>query len=279
MLVRMDLLLKDAQLRNYGVVAPGVLNSDTIKAVFEVARELRAPVIINVYEGELDMLEEMAHMVHYYNNIYYDVIASLNLDHGKTLEGIIKALDCGFTSVMIDYSDKPYEENVRMTQEVVRRAHMVNAAVEAELGHVGIGIEYKKDRDAGLTEAKDVKDFIEKTNVDCLAVAIGTAHGRYIGTPTIDFERLKAIRAITDVPLVLHGGSSSGDDNLRKAVELGISKVNLFTDLCTSGANKVKEGMEHNEFYGLHNMYMDGIVGYKEILIKYIKLFGSDNKF
>lgn len=276
MLVRMDLLLKDAQKRNYGIPAPNVFNSDTVKAVFEVARELRSPIIIDVGE---DILEEVSHMVHYYNKIYYDVVASLNLDHGQTLEGVVKALDSGFNSVMIDYSAKPYDENVKMCQEVVRRAHMVNASVEAELGHVGQGIEYEKDRNTGLTDPEDVIDFVNKTNIDCLAVAIGTAHGRYIGTPTIDFDRLKAIRNITDVPLVLHGGSSSGEENLKKAVELGITKINLFTDLSVSGVDKVKENIKENEFYGLHDMYADGIEGYKEMLKKYMLLFKSINKF
>lgn len=280
MLVRMDLLLEDAQARNYGIPAPNVINGDTVKAVFEVARELKAPVIIGVYETpDLGWLEEIAAMVHYYSERYYDVVASLNLDHGSTLEGVMTALESGYNSVMIDYSAKPYEENVKMTQEVVRRAHMIDVSVEAELGHVGVGVEYEKDRDAGLTRPEDVVDFVNKTGVDCLAVAVGTAHGRYIGTPVMDFERLKEIRGITNVPLVLHGGSSSGYENLKKSVELGITKVNLFTDLSTAGANEIKDHVNSNEFIGLGDIYEEGTKGYKEMLRKYMELFDAVNKF
>ena len=158
-------------------------------------------------------MEETGEIAKFYARKYPEAVVALHLDHGGAFEEIMQALRSGYTSVMIDRSKLPYEENVREVREVVRIAHAMGVSVEAELGHVGTGTEYDKTRDSGLTHKEEARRFVEETGVDALAVAIGTSHGVYQGTPRLEFELLKEIAALVDVPLVLHGGSGTGDDN------------------------------------------------------------------
>lgn len=276
MLVPMHVILNKARKENYGVVAPNVYNPDTIKGAFEAARKLKSPLIMDCYE--LLDLELAGQLARFYSKRYPDVTAALNLDHGKSFDSAVKAIRYGFTSVMVDRSQLPFNENVMQTCEIVKMAHAVGISVESELGHVGQGVSYDADRDAGLTDTSEALDFVEKTGVDALAVAIGTAHGRYIGTPKLDFERLESLKKFVPIPLVLHGGSSTGDDNLRKAVEIGITKVNIGTDLRTNGALHVKKYLSDAEFPNLVEVYTAGLEGYKEMLKHYMVLFGSVNR-
>ena len=152
-----------------------------------------------------------------------NVPVAINLDHGATYEDAIDAIAAGFTSIMVDRSSLPYEENVAQVKELVKVAHATGVSVEAELGHVGQGDNYAVDGKQALTDPAEAKKYIEETGIDMLAVAVGTAHGEYIGTPHIDFDRLAAIKEAVgqDFPLVLHGGSGSGDENLAKACTMG----------------------------------------------------------
>ncbi len=276
MLVSMEKVLNKAAAQGYGVVAPNVYNAATVEAAFQAADEFQSPLIMDVYD-ELD-IEKIADAVQFFSKRYAHIATVLNLDHSKTYEVAVRAIRCGFTSIMADRSSLAFEENVRQVAEIVKMAHAVGVSVEAELGHVGQGVQYAQDRDAGLTRVEEAQTYIERTQVDALAVAVGTAHGRYVGTPSLDFERLADLKKRCSVPLVLHGGSSSGDANLKKAVETGISKVNIGTDLRTAGAAAVTEYLQGCEYPDYVKMIEAGQVGYKEMIQHYMTLFGSKGK-
>lgn len=146
------------------------------------------------------------------------VPVAIQLDHGAKFSDAILAIRSGFTSIMVDRSSCPFEQNVAEVADLVRIAHSVGVSVEAELGHVGFGESYAADRDAGLTNVAEATEYVERSGCDALAVAIGTAHGIYKGVPHLDFDRLAELNAAVSIPLVLHGGSGSGDDNLVKAI-------------------------------------------------------------
>ncbi len=291
MLVPMSDILIEAKKGRYGVAAPNVLNMETVQATFEAARELKAPIIID-YAGA-DGIEIISEITRFYERKYPEVVVALNFDHGTEYEEIIQAIRAGFTSVMIDKSTLSYDENVGKVKEIVKIAHAVGVSVEAELGHVGSGYEYEKTRDAGLTRPGEAVRFVEETNVDCLAIAIGTSHGVYKGKPHLDFKLLEKLDFLIDIPLVLHGGSGTGDENLRRAVEMGIQKINLFTDLSIAGIEQLKKYLktdfsnkEHQKEMGefgikslnLHDAFQKGTEGYKLALKHYIKLFSSAGK-
>lgn len=276
MLLPMSVILNKASKENYGVVAADVFDVDTVLGVFEVSSELKSPVIINCPQ-RYD-LELIAEAIKFYSRRYPEVVVASNLDHGSTFEAAVKALKYGFTSIMVDRSQLPFDENLKETIEIVKIAHAAGASAEAELGHVGKGVSYDADRDAGLTRVEEAVEYVSKTSVDCLAVAIGTAHGRYAGTPKIDFDRLINIKKEVTVPLVLHGGSSTGDANLKKAVELGITKVNIFTDLLIEGAKYVKGHIEKEQYPTMETVYKEGLEGYKNMLKHYMCLFDSVNR-
>ena len=173
---------------------------------------------------------------------------------------------------MVDRSSAPYEENIRDTAELVKIAHAVGVSVEAELGHVGDGVHYAQDREQGLTDPAKAREYADRTGIDCLAVAIGTAHGAYSGEPHLDFERLKAIGREVDIPLVLHGGSGSGNDNLVKAIQCGITKINIATDLFVAG---VAAGAQEGPPYMIYHRIREG---YKQRLKGYMELFGQSGR-
>jgi fructose-bisphosphate aldolase class II len=275
MLVRMDIILKKASAEGYGVVAPNIVDVESMRACLEVARELRAPVIIDAGVNNAEFIGEAAR---YYERKFPEVPFAVNLDHGSTFEGAIKCIQAGYTSIMVDRSKEPFEKNVADTAELVKIAHAADVAVEAELGHVGQGINYDVDRDAGLTRVEEAVEYVKLTKVDCLAVAVGTAHGSYVGTPKIDFERLAAIKAAVPVPLVLHGGSGTGDENLKKAIELGISKINIGTDLSVGACKKIKQYFAEEEHPSYWKASRLALEGYKEALARYMKLFGCINR-
>ena len=273
MLVSMKEILVRARAEGYGVTAPYVNNEDTARAAVEAAVENKAPMILDIgYAANQDIV--------YFGRMCEDfakaanVPIAINLDHGAKYEHAIWAIRAGFTSIMVDRSTLPYEENIAEVAELVKIAHAVDVSVEAELGHVGQGVQYDIDRDAGLTNPDQAKDYVEKTGIDCLAVAIGTAHGQYTGTPHLDFPLLHKIFNTVDVPLVLHGGSGTGDENLAKSTREGISKVNLATDLYMAGAKSWNDEdcVHAGPGYKLIK------AGYKAMLIHYMELFNQCGK-
>jgi len=274
MLVNMKEMLNTAKEEGYGVIATDAWNSTSLKAMVEIAEETKSPIILSLAEVHLPYfsLKEMAELAKLYTKDV-KVPVALHFDHGMTFDEIIKAIHAGFTSVMIDASACEYEENVRRTKEIVKIAHAVNVSVEAEIGHVG-GAEGGGDdgHDSLLTDPAEAARFVEETGVDCLAVSVGTAHGLYKGIPKLDFERLQEIAKAVEVPLVLHGGSGSGDENLRKAVELGISKVNVFSDMLK--AIEIKTEKEE-DIFGLDREDI-AKSAVKECINHYLKVFKSE---
>lgn len=275
MLIDMGTILRDAKKNGYGVAAPNVFDGESVRACFEAAKELRAPMVLDV--GGVD-LAYIADVTRFYSRRFPEVPVALNLDHGDDLRQVMEAIQAGFSSVMIDHSTAPFEENVAVTAEVVRVAHSVGVSVEAELGHVGRGSNYAKDGVSCLTLPEEAVEYVQKTGVDCLAVAIGTAHGTYNGEPKLDLERLDAIRAVVSVPLVLHGGSSTGEENLLNAIAHGISKINLGTDLAMAGTAAVRKLLKRSDVR-LGAVARSGIEGYKAELMRYLKLFGEENRW
>ncbi len=239
MLVSMKEMLADAQKNHYAIPAFDVSNYEMMKAVLDVCEEERSPALLMGLgvdlEGKgLDLITSMVRAA----SEFYTVPVCFHLDHATELEFIKKAVKAGFSSVMYDGSVLPFEENARKTKEVVDFAHANGVTVEAELGHVGnamVGNENEtvKEEDAEdtLTVAKEVLDFVNITDVDALAVAIGTSHGVYKKTPTLRIDRLDEITAVCNRPLVLHGGSGTPDDQMRTAITHGITKINIYSDV------------------------------------------------
>ena len=281
MYVSMKTLLDKANAENYAVVAANVINFETARAAINAAEEENAPIIINHAHG---------HIMNYVRGEYIAPIirkmaeeskvpVALNLDHGRDFAMVANVIQWRFSSVMIDASTRSLEENIAITKEVVKLAHSLGVTVEAEIGHVGQGNEYvEKDPSKLYTDPKEAKYFVEQTGVDALAVAVGTAHGEYKGTPKIDFERLMLLKETLKMPLVLHGGSGTGDENLKKAVECGINKVNIFTDSIVASRDEVLRILLENPKTNYMELLAAGEKAMKETLKHYIRLFGSSNK-
>lgn len=268
-------ILRKSRNEHYGVIAPNINNETTARAAIEVAVELHAPVILDLIYGASPDIHLLAQEVRYLAE-RADVPVALNLDHGGTFGQAMEAIRAGFSSIMIDRSSKPYEENIAEVAELVKIAHACGLSVESELGHVGIGANYDIDGATALTDPNQAAEYVERTGVDCLAIAIGTAHGPYVGTPRIDFDRLAACYETVSVPLVLHGGSGSGDDNIARAAREGITKINVGTDLFQGGLNNLV--FRHTELKR-PNMAFDLFAsGYKEQLKRYMLLVGQDGK-
>lgn len=279
MLVSMKEILEAAREGGYGVTAPNIYNADTIRVAVEAAEELRAPQILDIHFGMCpgNFSDVAAIAVDYAKNA--SVPVAINLDHGADFEQAVVAIHNGLSSVMVDRSSLPFEENVAQVSEIVKIAHACGVSVESELGHVGFGASYDPDDTSNFTDPSMAKEFVDRTGIDCLAVAVGTAHGNYASgkTPKLDFERIKTLRDVTGIPLVLHGCSGTGDENLKKAIECGITKLNLFFDMNNNVYAKIKE---LDDMYALDISKLQEVirVGYKEKLVHYMKLFGQCGK-
>ncbi len=236
-------MLLDAQKGKYAVGAFNVENMEMVKAVIAAAEETRSPVILQttpstVKYGSLEMFFAMVSA----EAKKATVPVALHLDHGDSYELALKALKAGYTSVMIDGSHESFEDNIEVSRRVNEVATVFNVPVEAELGKVG-GKEDDLEAEADTnTDPKEAKEFVERTNISSLAIAIGTAHGFYEGTPVLDKKRVSAIRELVSIPLVLHGASGLSDEDVRECIERGICKVNFATELrvaYTDGCKKV----------------------------------------
>lgn len=247
MLVTSKELFKKAQEGKFVIPAPNFIDLESLRWHVETAERHNLPLILALAEahiGENITLEDAALVGKKYAE-EAKVPVVLHLDHGTTPEVIKKAIDLGFSSVMIDASQDTFEENVRKTKDIIDYAHPKGVVVEAEIGHVGAGENYENHEtsDSQYTTVEEAKKFAEETGVDSLAISIGTAHGMYKGIPEINFDRLKEIAAAVDTPLVLHGGSSSGDENLNRCATNGITKINIFSDLLVAA----KEEIDNNK--------------------------------
>lgn len=275
-------MLKKAQEGGYAVPAFNIHNLETLQVVIETAAELRSPVILAgtpstiKYAGG-EYIVAMAEVA----AKEYDIPIAIHLDHFEDIDAIKHYVDIGFKSTMIDASHENYENNIRIVKEVVDYAHKFDATVEAELGRLG-GQEddlVVDEKDTMYTNPEQAKDFVEKTGIDSLAVAIGTAHGLYKGKAKLDFDRLKEIRAKVDIPLVLHGASDVPDELVKKAIELGICKVNVATDLKIPFSDAVKKYFIDNPTANDPRKYMTpGKEAMKAIVKHKIMVCGSNNR-
>jgi fructose-bisphosphate aldolase class II/tagatose 1,6-diphosphate aldolase GatY/KbaY len=242
MLVTSGEMLQDALINRYAIPSPDFVDSNSAKAFVRTAQELGCPLILSFAEVHLQQMsvKEAANMGKFYAN-QVQVPVALHLDHGVHMDVIKEAIAEGFTSVMIDASACDLAENIRLTRDVTEYAHAHQVFVEAELGHVGSEDETGPHALSGniYTEVEAAVLFVRETAVDSLAVSIGTSHGKYKGTPKLNFERLQELHSALAIPLVLHGGSGTGDENLEKCALNGITKVNLYTDFITAALHKV----------------------------------------
>lgn len=227
-------MLLNAQKEGYAVPAFNIHNLETIQTVVETAAEMRSPVILAATPGTMNFagrayIQAIAETA----AKEYDIPIALHLDHHDSYESILESLKLGTKSVMIDGSHLPFEENIAITKKVVATAHEYGATVEAELGRL-VGQEDDMtvdEKDAVYTDPDAAVEFVKQTGIDSLAVAIGTAHGLYKAEPKLDFERLEKIRSLVDIPLVLHGASGISKEDVQKCISLGITKVNVSTEL------------------------------------------------
>ncbi len=275
MLVNLDCVLKKAQKEGYAVGLFNTTDTDMLEAAISAAEELNSPIIIGTAEvllpyGELKLIAPS--IVAAAKRAKVPVV--VHYDHGLTFERCIEALKLGFSSIMFDGSLKGEKENLEETAEIVKIAHAFGATVEGEIGHVGeaAGVS-EKDR---YTTVKEAVDFANKTGVDALAVAIGTAHGAYKTKPQLNIERLKEISAAVNVPLVLHGGSGLSDEDFKNTIAAGVSKINVFTDLCIAGENAMRESVEQK--LGYLATRAEKVAAIKQAVVEKIKVFGSQNK-
>lgn len=277
MLVNMNDVLLPAKEKGYGVGFFNAVNVEMARAVIETAEELNAPVMVGTAEVLLPAME-MERVAEYLIPMAQKakVPVCVHYDHGLTKERCKQAIELGFTSIMYDCSMDDYETNIARLKEMTDVCHALNITVEGELGHVGDNacagkLENPSDY---FTDPDTALDFVRRTGVDSLAVAVGNAHGDYAFPPKLDFERIRRISEMTDLPLVLHGGSGLSNDDFKQAVSCGICKVNIFTDIDKAG----KAGIEKGLAAGAKTMM--GLIPYeieamKEVVREKITLFGS----
>jgi fructose-bisphosphate aldolase class II len=232
--------------QNWAVGAYDTFNLEITQAIVDASAADQAPAIIMIYPNDAPQAEWPTLVRLIESEVERASIpAALVLDHAKTLDEIEYALELGFSGVMIDASLAPLEQNIALTSRAVEIAHAIGASVEAELGHVGVGDEVSEDeQQAHLTRVDEAERFVRETGVDALAVSIGTLHGLYRGKPHLDFERIAQLRAACPIPLVLHGGSDTPDQDLRRAIELGIDKINIWTDVRIPFLQTLKDALD-----------------------------------
>lgn len=282
MLMNMREILKVANERNFAVPAFNTSSNMILTGVMEACEEAQSPVIIAIHPDELHFVKPSFVKAVIEEAHHASVPVCIHLDHGGSYEQVMEAIQCGYTSVMIDASAKEFEENVAICQKVCEAAHAVNVSVEGELGTIG-------NTDSNETTAPDqilytepglAKEFVERTGIDALAVAIGTCHGIYPKDkkPELWIDILDEIKRVVDVPLVLHGGSSNKDTEIAKSVEHGINKINISSDIKDPFYRKCREILQDDAIREPNMIYPPCISVLKEAAKEKIKLFLADGK-
>jgi len=243
-LVPISDLLKDAEAGGYAVGAFNCNNMEIVQAIAAAAQAERSPVIMQASQGAIKYagIEYITAMANVAASMV-DVPVALHLDHGTSFDQVMRCIRSGFSAVMIDGSKLTLDDNIALTKQVVAAARPVGVSVEAELGKIG-GTEddiHVDDADAFFTDPEEARRFVEETDVDALAIAIGTAHGQYKGEPKLDFARLKKIRSLVSIPIVLHGSSGVPDEAVREAIRLGVRKVNIDTNIREAFVNACRQ--------------------------------------
>ncbi|HAB0737626.1 TPA_asm: ketose-bisphosphate aldolase [Listeria monocytogenes] len=279
MLVNMKQLLEVAKENKFAVGAFNVADSNFLRVVVEEAEKNNAPAIIAVHPTELDFTKDdfFQYVLARIKNSPVPFV--LHLDHGDNMGDVMRAVRCGFSSVMIDGSLLPFEENIRVTKEVVDVCHKLGVSVEGELGNIG---KTGNSIEGGVSEIiytkpEEAEEYISRTGVDTLAVAIGTAHGIYPKDkePKLRLDILKEIKALVNIPLVLHGGSANPDAEIAAAVEIGIQKVNISSDYKYAFYKKCREILSTTELWDANAIYPDCIDAAKEVVKYKMGLFES----
>lgn len=286
-LVNLNDILIDARKNKYAVGAFDVSNYEMLRAMIEAAEEEKSPIILQGLDVDLDgigmdylssMMLTAAHKAR--------IPVCVHIDHAKDIEFVERAIKYGFTSIMFDGSMLPLEENIKNTKKICDLSHKHGVTVEAELGHVGDGIsgdsemESYEKTEGKLTSPDEMDKFIKETKVDALAVSIGTAHGIYESRPELDFERLKELSEISTIPLVLHGASNTPDEDIKKAISLGISKVNIYAEMLSAFYSELRDVLNSQDHMSIWPVTVNErpIKATKELIRKKIRLFGSNNK-
>ncbi|EAC6120979.1 ketose-bisphosphate aldolase [Listeria monocytogenes] len=279
MLVNMKQLLEVAKENKFAVGAFNVADSNFLRVVVEEAEKNNAPAIIAVHPTELDFTKDdfFQYVLARIKNSPVPFV--LHLDHGDNMGDVMRAVRCGFSSVMIDGSLLPFEENIRVTKEVVEVCHKLGVSVEGELGTIG---KTGNSIEGGVSEIiytkpEEAEEYISRTGVDTLAVAIGTAHGIYPKDkePKLRLDILKEIKDLVHIPLVLHGGSANPDAEIAAAVEIGIQKVNISSDYKYAFYKKCREILSTTELWDANAIYPDCINAAKEVVKYKMELFQS----
>lgn len=276
-------ILDIANTHNFAIPAFNISDWAMFNGVMDISEELAAPVIIAIHPDEVrhittDLIPAMHARAH-----RSSVPVAIHWDHGGTYEQMITAIQAGFTSVMIDASLQPFDENVALTRKVVEAAHVVGVQVEGELGTIGANDSYGESGAAEIiyTNVEDAVRFVEETGVDSLAIAIGTSHGLYPAekNPELRHDLLEQIKAAVGIPLVLHGGSSNPDAELSRAVSLGINKINISSDIKVAYHNRMREILGTDERLREPNAIQpEPIAALKVTAAEKITLFGADGK-
>lgn len=282
MLMSMHELLKPTRENRFAIGAFNVADSCFIRAVVEQAEASNSPAIISIHPSELEFVTDEFFGYVRERTLRSRIPFVIHLDHGASVEHVQRAIQCGFTSVMIDGSLLPYEENVALTQEVVKLAHAVGISVEGELGTIG---DTGTSVEGGVskviyTDPDQAEDFVARTGVDTLAVAIGTAHGIYPKNmkPELQMHILREISQRVSIPLVLHGGSANPDAEIAESVTLGVGKINISSDMKYAYFAKAREVLSRETWWDPNVIYPEPINAAKEVIAYKMSLFGSTGK-
>lgn len=271
-----DMLVK-AQKEHYAVANFCIWNVEMLSGVMKACENLQSPVILSFGSGFL-VNTDINHFIHMMRSYATQTAlpCSIHWDHGRSYEIVSHAIDIGYNSLMIDGSAYPFEENIRRTKEVVDRFHPMCIPVEGELGHVGAETNYEEAlANYQYTDPSQAAEFVERTGLDSLAIAIGNQHGHYTAPPKINFEILAKVRDAVSIPLVLHGASGIGDEDIRHAIDLGITKINIHTELCEAAMDAIHACPPDERYQGLNIMVRDAVQARAE---EKIRLFGSNGK-
>lgn len=283
MIVNSKEMLEKAKKEKYAVPHFNINNLEWTRYILETCEEMRSPVILGVSEGATKYIGGFNTVVGIIKGLVKDlnitIPVCIHVDHGSSVETCIKAIDAGYTSVMIDASKYSLEENIKMTTEVVEYAKGKNVTVEAEIGHIG-GTEDEIDSDIAYAKVNDVIELVSKTNVDSIAPALGSVHGLYKGEPKLDFERMKTISEKVNIPLVLHGGTGIYDDLIKKAISCGVCKININTELQIVWTEAVRKFLlDNSDVFDPRKIIGAGKEAMKNKIKEKITLFGSSNKY
>ena len=276
MYVSMKEMLWHACANKYAVMAINCTDMEQARAICYAAAAECAPVIIDISPRQMKAHATPEVMVPMIRAIAepLDVPVALNLDHGGEYKDIVRCIKAGFSSVMVDASSYDFEENVRRVSQIVALAHAHGVSVEAELGHVGQAAAGDGRSADMYTNVEQAREFVERTGCDCLAVAIGTAHGAYPDdfVPHLDFDRLAELKEALKMPLVLHGGSGAGEENIRRVVELGINKINVCTDLFKHQRKAMHDKLNEQPSIDYMDIQMHGEQAATEYIRAYMRI-------